>query len=602
MKYQFINTQFIMFISHLGQSFKQCAQIYNQSHDEFNIIQQALPSTAKELSDFQDRTSLLELTLQKVFNIYFKSFNAATVYTPSGELTHEGFLWIRDQKWKKWKKRYFTVKYGSLSIFKVKTGLAPLASYKLLLSTVKPIEDSDRPSCFTIISTEFKQLILQALTSYERDKWINVIQNNIEWLLNNTGSSKPPSSNNSTSDPDDSQLNPHKSMLIKISGPPMNAFCADCGARAPSWVCINWGTVICIQCSGVHRDMTTSVSKVRSTTLDRMDDVTIELFKIIGNLNANLILEELLDKSGNKNQNQNQQQQQQQQAQQPQQYQQQLQLQEPQYQQQPQNQHYQPQYQPQYQQQFQQQQFQQNQQIPLQQSRYQQQSQPQFIQNQNPNQQPFGQPQLQNLQSQPISRFNPQSTNRGPAVSLMSRPMTQLPQPPPQAHHSPIPKCTKINQNVSKETRYFFITQKYKNLAFVKQVHVDIETAIRNKDIISVFRSICTRQIHQFPFALHFAASFGDPLMCRLIALNVPDPNISNGGWTALSYAAFHGQIKAAQTLLISGCSPNAADPKANPYRIAMLKHDEEMAAVFFPYWDKSQVTGELEQPPQKFV
>ena len=251
----------------------------------------------------------------------------------------------------------------------------------------------------------------------------------------------------------------------------MNSVCADCGMKAPTWVCINWTTVVCIQCSGVHRYLTTSVSKVRSTTLDDIDDTTLELFKMIGNERANEILEETLDKSDES-------------------------------------------------------------------------------QGDDENQQK---------------------------------------------------KLVKIKPNANKELRTFFITQKYKNRAFVKKVDVDVEEAIRKNDIISVFRSICTDQIKECPFAIHLAASLGFHFICRLVALNLDDPSIEVDGWNALSYAAFYGKIKAAQTLLDSGVSAETSKIEANPYRIAFLKGDEEMAALFFPFWDKGQVEGEIEEPPKKF-
>lgn len=54
-----------------------------------------------------------------------------------------------------------------------------------------------------------------------------------------------------------------RSVLSRLRALPGNAFCADCGASDPDWASTNLGVLLCIECSGLHRQLGVQHSKVR---------------------------------------------------------------------------------------------------------------------------------------------------------------------------------------------------------------------------------------------------------------------------------------------------------------------------------------------------
>jgi Arf-GAP with coiled-coil, ANK repeat and PH domain-containing protein len=51
-------------------------------------------------------------------------------------------------------------------------------------------------------------------------------------------------------------------LLRRVDG---NNMCADCGASEPDWASLNLGALLCIECSGVHRNLGVHISKVTYT-------------------------------------------------------------------------------------------------------------------------------------------------------------------------------------------------------------------------------------------------------------------------------------------------------------------------------------------------
>ena len=59
----------------------------------------------------------------------------------------------------------------------------------------------------------------------------------------------------------------------------------------PEWASLNLGVLMCIECSGVHRNLGSHISKVRSLTLDEWPPGHLSVMLTIGNSLANSVWE-----------------------------------------------------------------------------------------------------------------------------------------------------------------------------------------------------------------------------------------------------------------------------------------------------------------------
>ncbi|KAI2488933.1 putative GTP-ase activating proteins for the small GTPase [Fragilaria crotonensis] len=78
-----------------------------------------------------------------------------------------------------------------------------------------------------------------------------------------------------------SQMSAQDQAIVKAM--PGNDKCAECGMKNPQWASVSFGTVFCLECSGVHRSLGVHISFVRSIAMDSWTPVQLNLMKAGGN-------------------------------------------------------------------------------------------------------------------------------------------------------------------------------------------------------------------------------------------------------------------------------------------------------------------------------
>ena len=130
--------------------------------------------------------------------------------------------------------------------------------WALPLVTVTPTEKS-RKNTFKIQSPQ-ELIEIQALTKSDLDEWITIFTNH------------------------------NFKMLGQDENASSKKRCCDCGASDATWCSVNWACDLCLKCSGVHRALSSSNSKVRSATLDKLHPMVINMMeKLQGDCNKLLL-------------------------------------------------------------------------------------------------------------------------------------------------------------------------------------------------------------------------------------------------------------------------------------------------------------------------
>uniref|UniRef100_A0A8C1UW29 Arf-GAP with GTPase, ANK repeat and PH domain-containing protein 1-like n=1 Tax=Cyprinus carpio TaxID=7962 RepID=A0A8C1UW29_CYPCA len=141
--------------------------------------------------------------------------------------------------------------------------------------------EEEESADFIIISSTGQSWHFEAQSQEDRDTWVQAIESQILASLQSC-ESRNKARRNSQSE---------AVALQAIRNAKGNDLCVDCGAPNPTWASLNLGALICIECSGIHRNLGTHLSRVRSLDLDDWPSELTKVLTAIGNHMANSIWE-----------------------------------------------------------------------------------------------------------------------------------------------------------------------------------------------------------------------------------------------------------------------------------------------------------------------
>uniref|UniRef100_A0A8C6SKC1 ArfGAP with SH3 domain, ankyrin repeat and PH domain 2b n=1 Tax=Neogobius melanostomus TaxID=47308 RepID=A0A8C6SKC1_9GOBI len=258
---------------------------------DLTSIKQGQDAERKQLLQLRDVLKNSLQSEQKEDSAQAKQSSGYSLHQLQGNKAHgterSGVLYKRSEGLRKvWQKRKCCVRNGFLTIHH---GTANRPPAKLNLLTCQVKRNPDEKKSFDLFSHD-RTYHFQTEDEAECQIWISVLQNSKEEALNKAfkGDGDDEGENNIVQ-----ELT--KAIVGEVRRMSGNDVCCDCGAPGPSWLSTNLGVLICIECSGIHREMGVHYSRIQSLDLDLLGTSELLLAKNVGNSSFNEIMEADLD-------------------------------------------------------------------------------------------------------------------------------------------------------------------------------------------------------------------------------------------------------------------------------------------------------------------
>ncbi|XP_023349481.1 arf-GAP with SH3 domain, ANK repeat and PH domain-containing protein 2 [Eurytemora carolleeae] len=126
----------------------------------------------------------------------------------------------------------------------------------------------------------------QAESDSDREEWMSVLLNSKEKSLNRAFE------DNGRTGENQGLVEFQRTLVNYIRSIPSNQTCCDCGSgNDVTWLSTNFGIIVCIECSGIHREMGVHISKIQSLTLDHIGTSQLLVARMSSNQSFNKVME-----------------------------------------------------------------------------------------------------------------------------------------------------------------------------------------------------------------------------------------------------------------------------------------------------------------------
>ncbi|VDK76715.1 unnamed protein product [Litomosoides sigmodontis] len=300
-----------------------------EANDEFTRCASGRRPSGRDSMNLSSRLSSINLgsvnSALLMDNDPLNELATSTAFFPDLDFTQSGYLYKRSNKklHKQWQKRRCRIEDGHFwlshsdvvfcvycfffadrkifdmislgllfsahgEIFYVLLESVPPTKLSLLVSDCKP--SADDPKSFDLYCRE-RTYHLQADSETDAKRWMLALKREITRVKTKMLSAETPQEGEGSSSGAGSAMYERKMCVTKVRQLPGNGVCADCSSKEDVQWLSNIGALVCIACSGVHRELGVHVSRIQSLNLDIISPLEFFVPLSSGNFMINRLFE-----------------------------------------------------------------------------------------------------------------------------------------------------------------------------------------------------------------------------------------------------------------------------------------------------------------------